>query len=163
MLTVAEGRSSMDFPCQKPTWVQYTLWQGAVGSITISGTRLRIPLGAYTVAPHRPDEWFTNVDGSQIYHTPATGTPEVYECPGSQRATRYGSTYFLTDPPIGDSTLTHRVSIRLWNGSTLRYHSATPRWVPRPIWVPHTLHNNLASWGNDSLWTNLRINGEDFE
>ena len=104
----------MDFPRQKPTRVQYTLWQRAMGSITISGTQLQIPLGAYTAAPHRPDEWFANMDRLQIYHTPATGIPEVYERPGFRRATRYGSTYFLTDRPIGDSTLTHRVSICSW-------------------------------------------------
>ena len=56
MLTMAEGQSTLEFPRQKPTCVQYTLWQRAVRSLTTSGTRLRIPLGSYTAVPHCPDD-----------------------------------------------------------------------------------------------------------
>ena len=40
MLTMTKGWSSMEFPCQRPTQAQLTLWKRAVGSIMISGTRL---------------------------------------------------------------------------------------------------------------------------
>ena len=94
MLTMTKGRSSMEFPCQRPTRAQLTLWKQTVGFITISGTCLRIPLGAFTADPHRPDEWFTNADGLHIYHIPSAGATEVYERLRSRRSTRYGSTYY---------------------------------------------------------------------
>jgi hypothetical protein len=45
MFTMTKGRSSLEFPCQRPTRAQLNLWKRAVGSITISGIRLRTPLG----------------------------------------------------------------------------------------------------------------------
>ena len=62
----------MEFPCQRPTRAQLTLWKKAVGSITILGTCLQLPLGAFTADPHRPDKWFTNANSSHtIYHLQA--------------------------------------------------------------------------------------------
>jgi hypothetical protein len=151
MFTMTKGRSSLEFPCQRPTWAQLNLWKRSVGSITISGTRLRTPLGAFTTDSHRPDEWFTNADGSHIYHMPSSGATAVYERLRAWRSTRYGSTYYLTNWIPGEVTPTHRVSIRSWNGATLRFHSFALRWIPRAVEVPCTLRDNLNIWGNPSL------------
>ncbi len=161
MLTMTKGRSSMEFPCQRPTRAQLTLWKRAMGSITILGTHLRIPLGAFTADPHRPDEWFTNADGSHIYHIPSAGATAVYERLRTRRSTHYGSTYYLTDRIPGELTPTHRVSIHSWNGAALRYHTSAPRWIRRAVNVPHTLCDNLDAWGNPSLWKTLRINSNN--
>jgi hypothetical protein len=69
--------------------------------------------------------------------------------------------YYLTDRIPGELTPTHRVSIRSWNGATLRYHSSAPRWIPRAVDVPRTLRDNLDAWGNPSLWKTLQIDGND--
>ena len=79
MFTMTEGRTSLEFPCQRPTRAQLNLWKRAMGSITILGIRLRTPLGAFTADPHRPDEWFTNTDGSHIFHMPSSGATAEYE------------------------------------------------------------------------------------
>ena len=103
MLTMTKGRSSMEFPCQRPTRAQLTLWKRAVCSIT----QLRLPLGAFTADPHRPDEWFTNADGSHIYHIPSVGATAVNECLRTRRwSTQYGLTYYLTDWIPGELTPT---------------------------------------------------------
>ena len=151
MFTMTKGRSSLEFPCQRPTRAQLTLWKCTVGSITISGIRLWTPLGAFTTDPHRPDEWFTNADSSHIYHMPSAGATAVYERLRARRSTQYGSTYYLTNRIPRELTPTHRVSIRSWNGATLRYHSSAPRWFPRAVDVPRTLHDNHNVWGNPSL------------
>ena len=161
MLTMTKGRSSMEFPCQRPTQAQLTLWKRAMGSITILGTRLRIPLGAFTTDPHRPDKWFTNAGGLHIYHIPSAGATAVYKRLRTGRSTRYGSMHYLTDRIPRELTLTHHVSIRWWNGATLRYHSSAPCWIPRAVDVPRTLRDNLNAWGNPSLWKTLRIDGNN--
>ena len=85
----------------------------------------------------------------------------MYERLQTRQLTRYGSTYYLTDRIPGELTLTHRLSIRSWNGATLRYHSSTPHWIPRVVDVPRTLRDNLDGWGNPFLWKTLQINGND--
>jgi hypothetical protein len=79
MFTMTKGQSSLEFPCQRPSWAQLNLWKRAVGSITILGIRLRTPFGAFTAESHCPDEWFTNADGSHICHIPSSGATAVYE------------------------------------------------------------------------------------
>jgi hypothetical protein len=79
MFTMTKGWSSLEFPCQRPTRAQLTLWKCTMGSIMISGIRLWTPLGAFISDPHRQEEWFTNADGSYIYHMPSAGTTAVYE------------------------------------------------------------------------------------
>ncbi len=161
MLMMTKRRSSLEFPRQRPSWAQLNLWKRAVGSITILGIRLRTPLGAFTADLHCPDKWFTNADASHIYHMPSSGATAVYEHLPARRSPQYGSMYYLTNRIPGELTPTHRVSIRLWNGATLRYHSSAPRWIPRAVDVPRTLCDNLNVWGNPSLWKTLRINGND--
>ena len=53
MFTMPEGRSSLEFSCQRPTRAQLNLWKRVVGSITISGIRLWTPLGAFCWNPKR--------------------------------------------------------------------------------------------------------------
>ena len=161
MFTMTKGQSSLEFHCQRPTQALLNLWKRAVGSITISGIRLRTPLGAFTADSHRPDEWFTNADGSHIYHMPSSGATAVYERLLARRLTRYGSTYHLNNRISGELTPTHRVSIQSWNGATLRFHSSALRWIPRAVDVPRTLRDNLNIWGNPSLWKTLWIDGND--
>jgi hypothetical protein len=81
MLMMTAGASSRQFPLHQPVRSNLALWKRAVGSITVSSARLRIPLGAFVGVPHRPDVWFTNADGSYIHHMPVTGPPAVYERP----------------------------------------------------------------------------------
>ena len=147
MFTMTKGRSSLEFPCQRPTRAQLNLWKRAVGSITILGIRLWTPLGAFTTDPHCPDEWFTNTDGLHIYHMPSAGATAVYEQLRARRSTRYGSTYYLTNWVPGELTPTHHVRIRSWNGATLWYHSSAPRWIPRAVNVPRTLSVTISTSG----------------
>jgi hypothetical protein len=161
MFTMTKGRSSLEFPRQRPTQAQLNLWKHTMGSIMISGIRLRTPLSAFIADPHRPDEWFTNADSLDMYHIPSSGATAVCERLWAWRLTQYGSTYYRTNRIPGELTPTHRVSIRSWNGATLRYHSSAPRWIPRAVDVPCTLPDNLNIWGNPSLWKTLRINGDN--
>ncbi len=87
MFTITKGQSSLEFPCQRPTRAQLNLWKRAVGSIMILGICLRTPLGAFTADLHRPDKWFTNADGSHIYHMPSSGATAVYERLRARRST----------------------------------------------------------------------------
>ena len=85
---MTKGRSSLEFPCQRPTRAQLNLWKHAVGSIMISGICLQTPLGTFTADLHRLDEWFTNADGSHIiYHMPSSGATAVYERLRARRST----------------------------------------------------------------------------
>jgi hypothetical protein len=115
MFTMTKGRSSLEFPCQRPTRAQLNLWKHAVGSITISGIRLRTPLGAFTTDSHRPDKWFTNADGSHICCSQyahnfvmQTGTPHM-------RNLRPSSPYAYGESPYayGDQILMYQQSFLL--------------------------------------------------
>jgi hypothetical protein len=97
MFTMTKGRSSLEFPCQRPTRAQLNLWKRAVGSITISGIRLRTPLGAFTADSHHPDEWFTNAHVSHIYHMPSSGATTATMVPHSRRHRIGQSTNMLVD------------------------------------------------------------------
>ncbi len=161
MLTSQEGSSDREFPVQKPVRSALVLWKKALGSITLRGTKLRTPLGSYTGVPHQPDKWFMGEESSDIYHFLPEGSSEVYKRPNSGRTTRFGTVYILSDSCITQPAITHRVSIRAWNGTTLRYHSSQPIWSPREVEVPRTLQATLTSWDNPSLWKHLRIDGND--
>jgi hypothetical protein len=161
MLMMTAGASSRQFPLHQPVQSNLALWKRAVGSITVLGARLRIPLGAFVGIPHRPYVWFTNADSSYIYHMPVTSPSAVYEQPWAGRTTRFGSTYILSDAVSVPPEAMHRVSIRSWNVLSLRFHSSCPWWVPRAMHVPLTLLNNLAAWGNQSIWSTLRIDGDN--
>ena len=161
MTTPREGKSNREFPLQQPTWVAYQSWKKAIGAITVSGTKLRNPLGAHISNPHQEARWFMDQDQSNIYRKLPGGTYEVYKRPRSGRSTRFGSTYILSDALIQDVIPTHHVSVRSWNGLTLRYHSSCPIWKERPLDYPHTLLGTLESWRNPTLWTTFRYDGED--
>ncbi len=67
MTTPREGKSNREFPLQQPTRVAYQSWKKAIGAITVSGTKLRNPLGAHISNPHQEARWFMNQDQSNIY------------------------------------------------------------------------------------------------
>jgi hypothetical protein len=67
MITRTEGASAREFPLQQPTQASFELWKCAIGPITISGTKLCTPLGAYVGTLHRPDVWFTDAECIKIY------------------------------------------------------------------------------------------------
>jgi hypothetical protein len=160
MLMMTMGASSRQFPLHQPIRSNLALWKQAVGSITVSGARLRIPLGAFVGIPHWLDVWFTNANGLYIYHMPITAPPMVYERPQAGRTTCFGSTYILSDAVLVPPEAMHRVSIWSWNGLSLCFHSSCPQWVPHAVHVPRTLLDNLPAWGNQSLWSTLRIDGD---
>ena len=124
--TPREGKSNREFPLQQPTREAYQSWKKAIGAITISGTKLRNPLGAHISNPHQKAHWFMDQDQSNLYRKLPGGNYEVYERPRTGRPTRFGSTYILSDAVIQEVIPTHHISIRAWNGSTLRFHSSCP-------------------------------------
>jgi hypothetical protein len=67
----------------------------------------------------------------------------------------------LLDATIPHPAYTHRVSIRLWNRSTLQYHSSSPLSIPSNLYTPKMLLKTLASWDNAPLWTTLQIKGDN--
>ena len=100
---------------------------------------------AYISKPHQEACWFMDQVQSNIYRRLPDGNYKVCERPWAGQSTRFGSIYILSDAIIQEVTPTHHVSVRSWNGSTLRYHSSCPIWKAQPLDYPHTLLGTLDS------------------
>ncbi len=57
-----------------------------------------------------------------------------------------------------------QVSVRDWDGQSLRFHSAATTVAGSySLREPTSLKEVLQSWGNNSLWSSLQTNGENEE
>ena len=161
IITSAVGVSSREFPRQQPTYADSTVWRTAIGSLCRGGNKLIKSLGSYTSTPHKPDEWFINGKKTEIYHKISTGQYEQYTLEDTHRSTRFGAKYSLHDCPANSPSLDRRLTRRNWVGNEVCYHSS---WGIKPTHSPsttRTLLDTIGSHENKSLWTTLRIDGDD--
>jgi hypothetical protein len=162
MFLQEEGESYRAFPAQCPTTPDHGLWLCAIGSLTVSGHQLQHPLGVYTADPHHPDVWFTIKNHSKIYWQLLTQEDEMYQWEMMGWQTRYGTGYLLMGTQEGECSRLVRVSIRDWSGQALCLHSSTitAQGHTEPL-APTRLCEVLQSWGNQSLWVSLHIDGDE--
>ena len=155
------GRSHCEFPIQQPTPGDFVVWKKAIGLITRPGNRLVKSLGNYISTPHTPDEWFINNIRTKIYHKTPTGSYEQYVLRNPHCTTRYGAFYIRCQQATKSPSLERRLTPRLWTDDKVRYHSSWPATPTHSNQTTATIRNTMESQENQSLWTNLRMDGVD--
>ena len=161
MYTTEGGESNREYPIQQPTCTDFRVWFRALGSVCRSGTKLNTTLGDYTTTPHNADLWFTNNSMTNIYHKMVTGEYELYTICQSRRTTRFGAKYMLEDRLLASPTLERRVTPKDWTGKSVSYHSSCRINPPQTASQPPTMIEIIKAQENKSLWTSLRIDGDD--
>ena len=67
VLDASAGSSSWQFPIERPTRADFTLWKKAWRVLSSPAYRLPRPLGGFVSSTHCPDIWFTDEDKLCIY------------------------------------------------------------------------------------------------
>jgi hypothetical protein len=116
-------------------------------------------LGRYISAPHRSDVWFVSQILSSLFLKVNSGGHEVYTLNQTLRLTRYGTTYTYSHHNAGPCLEARQATVTNWLDHTVKFHSLSPSWLPQHANRPNRLLATLASWGNQSLWKLLRIDG----
>jgi len=153
------GISKRQFPVERPTRSDKTLWRQSLNIIASPQLKLIHPLGCYTSDPHGPDDWFTNDDRDALYYRRDDGMYDVFERGEDGIQTRFGSYYFLAEEGSTEVSPTRRASITEGLSPTrVRYHSSAP--LPSPSPRPDSVEAVLRSWGHRSLWRSLHVDGD---
>ena len=160
MYTTEVGESKWEFPIQQPTAADFAVWKKAIGSLVRTGNKLLTTLGEYINNPHKPDVWFINEIGTEIYHKTATGLYEHYGLNNSSRTTRFGAKFTLKEPMIESPALEKRLTPSHWTGNEVCYHSVSAVKPFQPT-AQRTMLEIIQAQENKSLWNTLRIDGED--
>ena len=134
------------------------VWRKAIGSLTRTGKKLLMALGDYINNPHKPDSWFINGIGTEIYHKTATGMYEHYQLNDSGRTTRFGAKFTLNDLSSASPALEKRVTPSHWTGNEVSYHSESAVKPVQPT-TQLTMLKIIEAQENKSLWTTFRIDG----
>ena len=98
---------------------------------------------------------------TSIYHKISTGEYDHYTISQSRRTTRFGAKYTLEESPLAAPTLEKRVTPKDWTGTTVSYHSSCRINPPQPASQPTTMIDIIKAQDKKSLWTSLRIDGDD--
>jgi hypothetical protein len=159
MFTQEAGQSSRDFPLQVLTGPNQKLWLKLIHSLTQAGHRHLCPLGRYIGAPHTPDLWFLCETSGFLCLKVDLGGHDVYTLNQTPCSTRYGTTYTYSHHDTAPCSESRHTTITNWLGRTVKLHSSSPAWLPLQVHSPNQLLATLASWGNQSLWKHLRIDG----
>jgi hypothetical protein len=93
-------------------------------------------------------------------HKISTGEYEHYTICQEQRITRFGAKYTLEEQRLASPTLERRLTPKKWNGTAVSYHSSYGISPLQPISQP-TMLEIIKAQENKSLWTSLRIDGDD--
>jgi hypothetical protein len=160
MYTPTGGESRWKFPHQQPTTADFQVWRKGLGALSRTGNKLYLSLGKFTAAPHKPDNWFINNAETDIYHRTTTGAYEHYSLTHCRRTTRFGAKFALQQMTLEHPSLDKRLTPHNWTGDEVRYHSAYPINLPQSE-TPTTMLDIIESQENKSLWTNLRVDGDD--
>jgi hypothetical protein len=161
MWNTTPGESSRDFPLQRPSQADFQVWKRAIGALVRNKDKLRRPLGDFISKPHKQDVWFINDSRTHAFYRTPTGRYQQYIKEDSPYTTRFGARYRLQEEEIEEPIFNSRLSI-MGNGTgeTIRFHSASIiKPPPTPSQRP-TLVDRINQHENQSLWTNLRMEGD---
>ena len=118
-------------------------------------------MGKFLKAPHLQCQWFTTLRATEVYYVPSntpTRTYEIYKLQRNRVSTRHGRRYELHSRQSGLHPGTHYASITMASSSCAILHSLCPFPLVTP--PPVLFHEVLASYGNDSLWENMVVDGD---
>ena len=158
----SEGLSRQKtYPFEKPTRADVNIWTSAIQSLTSTSYRLPQRLGMLQNLDPNID-WFWNEQDDFLvrYNWNDEGAIRAYDCftpsvGGTARSPQFKWNYSSHQRP---DNLTHAATVRVVDDSTVRLHSST--YVPLPPPIPSNLSEVLHSWGNNSLWEDLQLDGD---
>ena len=148
--------SSRTWSLECPTPSDFRLWRMALQALTSSTHRLPRPLGSFLSDPHIDNSWFTNQDKSHLCRDLRDGSFAMYELHLPARFTRSGLVYTFTHYVHSDPSFSHFATVLVPSNSPgVKLHSSSPR--PSIRSKDLSFLSVLASWENQTLWTNLSV------
>ncbi len=121
-------------------------------------------LGDFASSPHCPKKWTTTHDGHILHHSQIINDQDVhliYVKPtrySSRPQTRSGIIFQTSHSVLGTSDLPYHASVIQTGNNSIQLHSWTKIYAP-PSNVP-SFWDNIGAYGNESLWKNLRCDGD---
>lgn len=157
--TKDRGSSSRVWSYEEPTTSDYRLWQQAIRVIAHGRQRLPQPLGRFVGSPHIHNEWTCNEDRDRLCRRLSNGSFAIYTLSHPCRFTRSGLPFEFHHYDQSDPLLSLTASVLDDPSPTIiRLHSAAP--IPSLTNPPVSFLAVLASWENQSLWRNLKVDDD---
>ncbi len=147
------------FPRKKPTPFDHRLWREAISWLCSGTTTLPTNLGPFVRFPHIHCQWFSNEEADTLYLVGDESSPlrfDTYHKRGG-RSTRYGRKYDWVSAENGTHSDTHFTSVTMCRKRVAVLQSVVAFPFLPPIFT--TFLDHLRSYGNDSLWADLSVDG----
>jgi hypothetical protein len=148
------------FPREEPTPSDHRLWGEAISRLCSGTTTLPTSLGSFVWFPHIHCQWFSNEEADTLYLVGDESSPprfDTYHKRGGC-STRYGRKYDWVSAENGTHSGTHFASVAMCRERVAMLHSVVAFLLPPPIFT--TFLDRLRSYGNDSLWADLSVDGD---
>ena len=162
LLDGSEGFSrKKTYPFEKPTGADVTLWRTAIRTLTSPTYRLPTSLGFLRCLDPNID-WFWNEQDNLIvrYNWNEDGNIRAYDhfIPSDGGTARRPQYIWHYSSHLRPNNLTHAASVRIVDETTVSLICST--YLPPPPPTPSSILAVLQSWGNNSLWEDLQIDGD---
>jgi hypothetical protein len=148
------------FPRKEPTPSDHRLWREAISWLCLGTTTLPTSLGPFVRFPHIHCQWFTNEEADTLYLVGDESSPPRFDTyhRRSGHSTRYSRKYDWVSAESGTHAGTHFASITMCRERVAILHLVAAFPLPPPILT--TFLDRLLSYGNDSLWSDLSVDGD---
>ncbi len=148
-----------EFPRQEPTPLDHRLWREAISRLCLGTTSLPTSLGPFVRFPHIHCQWFTNEEADILYLACDESSPPRFDTyyRWGGRSTQYNRKCDWVSAENGTHTGTHFTSVTMCRERVAMLHSVAAFSRPPPIFT--TFLDRLRSYGNDSLWSDLSVDG----
>jgi hypothetical protein len=157
ILTTEIGISSRRFSYEQPTGSDFTLWRAAVAQITSPSFTLTTRLGQYIAFPHHESDWYASNDKSTLFRLHSDDTCDVY-CTNFDGRTPRSQVYERQKSIPSLPKSVQFASVDTFDPNFVQLRSTAT--IPPPLNPPTELFDVLRSYGNDSLWRHLEIDGD---
>ena len=159
VLSRVPSQSNRAWSLESPSVTDFRLWRTAMQHLSSSTFRLQTPLGRFIGTPHIDSQWFTDADKHVLCREIEDGSFALYDLDLPARFTRSGLRYTFRHYTSVDPQLSHHATVIVKDRSSFFHlHSSAPR--HSLSLTPVSFLAVLQSWENQSLWDNLRVDGD---
>ncbi len=147
------------FPRKEHTPSDHRLWREAISWLCSGTTTLPTSLDPFVCFPHIHCQWFTNEEADTLYLVGDKSSPPRFDTyhRRSGCSTQYGRKYYWVSTESGTHAGTHFASVTMCRERVEILHSVAAFHLPPPILT--IFLDRLLSYGNDSLWSDLSVDG----